>query len=85
MQDSYLWISGLAQIEMRLLVEGAIALYENEGTLLWRLAMHSGQTDAADALEAIGNALQKLREHIINLQAACADEMQQSAESAKEA
>ena len=84
MKDSYLWTSGLELLDMRLLVEGAIALYEDDGMPLFGLAMQSGQTEAADAFEAIGNALQSLRQHIRELQTACNEEMRQLSELAKE-
>ena len=84
MEDSYLWTSSLELLDMRLLVEGAIALYEDDGMPLFGLAMQSGQTEAADAFEAIGTALQRLREHVRKLQCACTEEMQQLAELAKE-
>ena len=79
MQDSYLWTSGLELLDMRLLVEGAIALYEDDGMPLFGLAMQNGQPEAADAFEAIVTALQTLREHIRTLQSACNEEMRQLA------
>jgi len=68
MEESYLWKSGMAQYEMRLLIEGALVLYEDEASSLLKLAMKNEQYDAADALEAVGSALNALREHVRDLQ-----------------
>ena len=70
MEESYLWKSGMAQYEIRLLIEGALVLYEDEASSLLRLAMKHEQYDAADAFEAIGSALNALREHVRDLQKA---------------
>ena len=70
MEESYLWKSGIAQYEMRLLLEGAIALYEDEASSLLSLAMKVQRYEAADAFEAIGSALYSLRSHVRNLQKA---------------
>lgn len=70
MEESYLWKSGMAQYEMRLLIEGALVLYEDEASSLLRLAMKNEQYDAADAFEAVGSALNALREHVRDLQKA---------------
>ena len=70
MEESYLWKSGIIQSEMRLIIEGAIALYEGDAVPLLGLANKSQQYDAADAFDTIGTALYGLREHVRNLQAA---------------
>ena len=70
MEESYLWKSGIIQYEMRLIIEGAIALYEGDAVPLLGLANKSQQYDAADAFDTIGTALYGLREHMRNLQAA---------------
>ena len=70
MEDSYLWKSGIIQYEMRLIIEGAIALYEGDAVPLLGLANKSQQYDAADAFDTIGTALYGLREHVRNLQTA---------------
>ena len=70
MEESYLWKSGIIQYEMRLIIEGAIALYEGDAVPLLGLANESQQYDAADAFDTIGTALYGLREHVRNLQAA---------------
>ena len=70
MEESYLWKSSIIQYEMRLIIEGAIALYEGDAVPLLGLANKSQQYDAADAFDTIGTALYGLREHVRNLQAA---------------
>ena len=70
MEESYLWKSGIIQYEMRLIIEGAIALYEGDAVPLLGLANKSEQYEAADAFDSIGTALYSLREHVRNLQTA---------------
>lgn len=55
--------------EMRLLVEGAITLFEDEASVLCRLARDAGDDDARSALNDIGAALYCMRRHIVHLQA----------------
>ena len=55
--------------EMRLLVEGAIALYEEDAMSLQSLARDNQQPEAATAFDTIGTALYNLREHLRKLQA----------------
>ena len=70
MEEDYLWKSGMVQYEMRLLLEGALALYEDESSTLLRLAIKNERYEAADALDAIGSALNLLRDHVCDLQKA---------------
>ena len=70
MEESYLWKSGIIQYEMRLIIEGAIALYEGDAVPLLGLANKSQQYEAADAFDSIGTALYGLCDHVRNLQAA---------------
>ena len=85
MEESYLWKSGIAQYEMRLLLEGALVLYEEEASSLLRLAMKNEQHDAADAFEAVGSALNALREHVIDLQKAHRAEVMREIQERKQA
>lgn len=50
MEDSFLWTAGIKHLEMRLIVEGAIALYEDEAVPLLGLAIKNEKYEAADAL-----------------------------------
>lgn len=70
MEDSYLWNAGIKQLEMRLIVEGAIALYEDEAVPLLGLAIKNEKYKAADAFDALGTALYSMRRHICDLQMA---------------
>ena len=70
MEDSFLWVAGIKQLEMRLIVEGAIALYEDEAVPLLGLAIKNEKYEAADAFDALGTALYNMREHITALQTA---------------
>ena len=57
MEENYLWKSGMALYEMRLLIEGARVLYEDEASVLLRLAIQNEHHKAADAFEAIVAAI----------------------------
>lgn len=54
--------------EMRLIVEGAVTVYEEHGSPLASMAKKNEQYEAAAALEALGTALYALRNHICTLQ-----------------
>ena len=56
--------------EMRLLAEGAIALYENQATVLCRMARDADNHEAQIAFNDIGAALYDLRSHMEELQEA---------------
>ena len=68
-EEDYLDISGDLLSEMRLLVEGAITLFEDDISSLNRLAMEAGQQEARSALNDIGSALYLMRRHVKRLQA----------------
>lgn len=68
-EEDYLDISGDLLSEMRLLVEGAITLFEDDTGCLNRLATEAGQEEARSALNDIGGALYLMRRHIKRLQA----------------
>ena len=67
-EEEYLDISGDLLSEMRLLVEGAITLFEDDTGCLNRLATDAGQEEARSALNDIGGALYLMRRHIKRLQ-----------------
>lgn len=60
--NEYLWKSSDAAGEIRLLVEGAIALYEGDAMGLQSMAHKNLQREAAAAFDTIGTALYDLRE-----------------------
>ena len=60
--------------EMRLVVEGAIVLYEDEATPLYNMALKAEMNEAAAAFDIIGRALFSLRQNIITMDEACRQE-----------
>jgi len=76
----YVWNTGNTFEIMRLLVEGAVTLYDDEASPLFRLGRQHGQEKAASAFSIIGTALYELRMHIMNLQDLNAMEMEQKNE-----
>ena len=66
----YMDIAGDRLSEMRLLAEGAAALFEDEASILCHLAKDAGNEDSRCAFNDIGSALYCLRSHIVHLQAA---------------
>ena len=68
LEDDFMWIAGNAFSEMRLLVEGAITLFEDDAGCLCRLARDAGAHEANRALSDIGTALYAFRTHIKSLQ-----------------
>ena len=70
LEDDFMWVAGNAFSEMRLLVEGAITLFEDDAGCLCRLARDAGAYEANRALNDIGTALYAFRTHIKSLQEA---------------
>lgn len=60
--------------DMRLLVEGAITLYENDTTVLIPPLAKAEKPEAYIALSDIGGALYEMRRHIKRLQIECYNE-----------
>ena len=70
LEDDFMWVVGNAFSEMRLLVEGAITLFEDDAGCLCRLARDAGAHEANRALNDIGTALYAFRTRIKSLQEA---------------
>ena len=68
MKGDFLWELGNLLAVMRLLVEGAVDLFENDAQPLARLAIDNNENEASVALDTIGTALTDLRTHIRTLQ-----------------
>ena len=81
MEQDYMDITGDVFSDMRVVIEGAITLYENYTSDLTRLATQHGMEDARTALNDVGGALYTLRQHIRKLQAAHVQYVQESLES----
>ena len=69
-EDDFMWVAGNAFSEMRLMVEGAITLFEDDAGVLCRLARDAQKNEAQLAFNDIGTALYAFRNRIMTLQAA---------------
>ena len=69
-EEDYLWVTGNAFSEMRLLIEGAILIFEEDAGPLFRLARDAEQHEAMTAMNDIGTALYEFRQHVKKLQEA---------------
>ena len=70
MKGSYLWNVGGKISEIRLIVEGAVTLYEEDASGINKMMMDAGELIAAAGFDTIGEALYELRTHIRNMQEA---------------
>ena len=66
--NTYFWNVGNDIANIRLLAEGALALYEGDAEPLHRLGMKNNEEVAASAFDTIGTALYDLREKIAEMQ-----------------
>ena len=66
----YLWITGDAFTDMRLLVEGAITLYEDDASDIMRLLKGDDHRKVRYAVNTIGQALYHMRDRIRKLEMA---------------
>ena len=66
--NTYFWNVGNDIADIRLLAEGALALYEGDAEPLHRLGMKNNEEVAASAFDTIGTALYDLRERIAEMQ-----------------
>ena len=74
MDKDFVWVAGNAFSEMRLMVEGAIVLYEGDAVPLYNLAAE--QPEAQGAFSTIGRALYDLRQYVLDLEEAYREENQ---------
>ena len=74
--DDFLCLTGDHFSEMRLLVEGAIKVFEDDTCCLIRLARDAEEHDALTAINDIGTALYEFRRHVKLLQEAHSKEAQ---------
>lgn len=66
--NTYFWNVGNDIADIRLLAEGALALYESDAEPLHRLGMKNNEEVAASAFDTIGTALYDLRKRIADMQ-----------------
>ena len=79
--DDFMCVTGSAFSEMRLLVEGAVMLFEEDAGVLCRLAKEVEKWEAHSALNDIGTALYDFRRQIIMLQEEHRKETQRQSQS----
>ena len=68
MKGDYLSYEGKVLADMKLLIEGAMEVFNSDAQPLSRLAIDGNQPEASVALDTIGTALTDLRTHIRTLQ-----------------
>ncbi len=66
--DDFLSTTGDALSDMRVLIEGAIIIFENDTTPIIRLCTQHQEYEARTAFNDIGGALYNLRGHIRHMQ-----------------
>lgn len=66
--NTYFWNVGNDIADIRLLAEGALALYEGDASSLHPLGMRNHEEIAASAFDTIGTALYDLRKRIAEMQ-----------------
>ena len=84
LEDDFMWVTSHAFSEMRLLVEGALNLFEDDAGVLCRLAREAGKIEEMGSLNDIGTALYAFRGHIKKLQEALYKAEHQPREAEKE-
>ena len=75
MKGTYLWNTGNEIAEIRLIVEGAVTLYEEDASGINKMMMDNGELIAAAGFDTIGEALYELRTHIREMQEAHTQEV----------
>ena len=69
-EDDFMTVTSEAFSKMRLVLEGAVALFEDEVCPIYRLLRDSGEPSAVRAFDDIGTALYTLRQDVRLLQEA---------------
>ena len=72
--NDYVSMTNDVLCEMRLVVEGAIVLYEGDAAPLYNMALKAEMNEAAAAFDIIGRALFSLRQNITEMDEACRQE-----------
>ena len=75
MKNEFLWDMGDALDSMRLIVEGAVVLFEEDACPITRLAQDNDELIAGTAFNTIGEALYSLRSLVRDLQKSHTEEV----------
>jgi len=78
MDRSYLWNTGADISDIRLIIEGAVILFEEDARSINKQMIDAGDLVAATAFDTIGAALYSLRTYVRNMQKAYMEEVVQS-------
>ena len=70
LEEDFMWITGHAFSEMRLMIEGALNLFEDDAGMLCNLAKNAGKIEEMGSLNDIGTCLYEFRRQIKALQEA---------------
>ena len=70
MKGSYLWNVGGIISEIRLIIEGAVTLYEEDASGINKMMMDAGNLTAAAGFDTIGEALYELLTHFRSMKEA---------------
>ena len=84
MKDEYMWNTGNTLNDMRLIIEGAVVLFEEDASPLVKLSRDHQEHVAYNAFDTIGEALYTLRNQIRDLHEAHAKEVYRQLEAADE-
>ena len=77
-EEDYLLITGDAFTDMRLMIEGAITLYEDDTGNIMRHLSGADLREVRSAVNAIGQALYHLRDYVRKLEAAHCREVEKA-------
>ncbi len=80
MKDNFLWTCGMTLAKMRLLIEGALVLFENDAAPVIFLARKNRMYEPANSVDILGGALYDLREYVSSLQSAHLSQVQRELE-----
>lgn len=75
MKHDFMWNVGDSLDSMRLIIEGAVVLFEEDACPITKLAQDNDELVAATAFNTIGEALYRLRSLVRDLQKAHAEEV----------
>ena len=80
MNEMFIDVAGSVLADMRVLIEGAVTLYEDDALPLNRLALKNDMLNAASAFDAIGVAMYSICQHVRTFQEAFMKEVMRQSE-----